>query len=229
MNLANFITLGNILAGLASIALSLKTRALLAAHFIFLGMVLDILDGKIARMTNSSNSLGKYLDSTADFITFGVAPVFLIGFHYPVAGQKLIVPALAVYVLCSVLRLVRFAVAAKSQSRGFVGLPVPAAAGCLISFVLIFYIENREVPAFPLIALIGANALLMVSTIPYEHFSNTLNRLPVIYKRMILLFNFVFFLMGKFYILLFLQFFAYIIYNFVVQISLSKNPFLVKS
>jgi len=121
-----------------------------AAMMIFLGMIADVLDGRLARMARSTSSFGGHLDSMSDMISFGVAPAFLmlvvvenslsdIGPVSPVFGSisgRLLWLIAAMYVCCTALRLARYSVEtgpSEAVLMFFKGLPCPAAAGVISS------------------------------------------------------------------------------------------------
>lgn len=158
-----------------------------AATLIFWGMLADMLDGQLARMSQSTSSFGGQLDSLCDIITFGVAPAFImlkVVTHklddVDLANESLIsrcvwLAALA-YVSCTMIRLARFNVEneeASSDHKTFIGLPSPSAAGVIASLVLL----QERVPGstwvpylLPFMSI--AVALLMVSRIRYPHVVN---------------------------------------------------------
>jgi CDP-diacylglycerol--serine O-phosphatidyltransferase len=125
----------------------------LAGYMILLAMFADMLDGRLARMSQSTSSFGGQLDSLCDMISFGVAPAFLMlkVLEHKLAGFELTSPhaenflerfvwlAAAVYVSCAAIRLARFNVENEedeSAHMSFVGLPTPAAAGVIMSLVI---------------------------------------------------------------------------------------------
>jgi CDP-diacylglycerol--serine O-phosphatidyltransferase len=143
-----------------------------AAPFIGLAIVLDLLDGQIARLTGTSSEFGGELDSLADAISFGVAPALLAySWGLAVAGRPGWLAAF-LFVTCGTLRLARFNVQRQAvDSRYFVGLPIPAAAACLAAWVNFAPagLARREV-AFGAAAVTVALGLLMVSTFRYHSF-----------------------------------------------------------
>jgi len=170
----------------------------LAAWLIFLGMLFDLFDGKIARFTRQESEFGVQMDSMADILTFGIAPAFLIkgivDTYWPDVGLKLTLLISAFYAGCAALRLARYNVEtglAAEDHQGFKGLPSPAAAGCLASLVLLFLYHpeaNNPLQFLPefsslpisdpsrqiyLIILLASTFLfgfLMVSRVRYAHF-----------------------------------------------------------
>ena len=149
-------------------------RATLA---VFFGAFFDGADGRVARLTRTQSEFGMQMDSLADVITFGVAPAVVVhkwGLH-----QLNIVGTLAafLYVACGAIRLARFNVMAargSGSTRFFVGLPIPLAAGVLMSLVM-FHQRTYGRPAQhtqPILALTLVVAYLMVSNVRYRTFKN---------------------------------------------------------
>ena len=156
-----------------------------AAIAICVAIPFDALDGRIARMTNTTSDFGKELDSLADVITFGIAPALLAwiwGFHFlaETASREISQPILQIgtficflYLLCGVSRLARFNISTDAQPQNpgrhdrkyFVGMPIPAAAGLVASTVHCFYgIPNPYWwLALIWIVLVGGLGFLMVS------------------------------------------------------------------
>jgi len=105
MNLAHILTLMNALFGVISIILSFKGYLVGAVFSIYFGMVFDFFDGKVARMQHTTSQLGKCLDSIADCITFGIAPIVLVYFSIHSAVHWIIMISLMGYPLCAFLDL----------------------------------------------------------------------------------------------------------------------------
>ncbi len=111
---------------------------------VVLAGILDGLDGRIARLTNTGSDFGKELDSLADVLTFGAAPAYLAY----LSGPARIRPSSAgwcplLYLICTATRLARFNVQTKTvDSRAFVGLPSPAAAGTIAA--ILFFMPTPE-------------------------------------------------------------------------------------
>jgi CDP-diacylglycerol--serine O-phosphatidyltransferase len=138
-------------------------------------MILDMLDGRIARLTNTQSEFGVNFDSLSDLVVFGVAPALLIFSYFLSAGVRQDVAACVagLYVLCGAVRLARFNVAAvKETSFSFIGMPIPAAAGILVTTFLVFQQLDAAltVKAFPLIVV--AAAYLMISRVKYPSTKN---------------------------------------------------------
>lgn len=174
----------------------------ISGYMVLLAMVADVLDGRLARMSQSTSSFGGQLDSLCDIISFGVAPAFLMlkilefkltlaefGPTFEIFLQRFIWLVAAAYISCAAIRLARFNVENEedeSAHMSFVGLPTPAAAGVIVS-LLIFHQEalvelsNKNSSAFFLLdnTIIYAMpfvtlgvAVLMVSRIRYTHILN---------------------------------------------------------
>lgn len=161
----NLITVGNAVCGFASVALVCQANAVLpiggevnrlkiAAWLILLGMVFDVFDGKIARLTKSSSGIGAQLDSLSDLVTFGAAPAALIlKMHalsaHPDGGNRwewLVWCLTTAYFLGALLRLARFTAETEHEEEShvcFKGLPSPGAAG-VVAALIIFYYYLRE-------------------------------------------------------------------------------------
>jgi CDP-diacylglycerol--serine O-phosphatidyltransferase len=167
--LPSLFTVGNIFLGFAAIIHSLHGNFVRAGLYILVASVLDFLDGKIARLTGTESDFGREFDSLADVLTFGMAPAlgaWAWGLH-ELARAGWLVPLF--YVVCTATRLARFNVqAGRVDSRWFVGLPTPAAAGTIASFLLVG-VEPDWRPWFIAAMAAGLVALgvLMVSTFRY--------------------------------------------------------------
>ena len=166
----------------------------LAAKMIGLAVFLDGLDGRIARMTNTTSDFGREMDSLADAITFGIAPAvlaftwgifFVEGNWHGIMHDHLLRIGYFVsflYLLCGSARLARFNVQknpvpknpGRPDRKYFVGLPIPAAAGCVAA--VIYVTDSVPLVWWPMalawIALLGLLAFLMVSTWRYRSFKD---------------------------------------------------------
>jgi len=209
--LPSLCTLGNALCGFAAITLTMKAlgsadaehamgpaNVRLAGAFILLAMVLDALDGRLARIARATSEFGGQLDSVADAVSFGVAPAFLMS-RVVVETLKGTVPesyahwlwvmwvCAAAYLGCTLIRLARFNVENvhdEEAHMSFKGLPSPAAAGAIVS-VVIFLATCWQQGTYPRATLVllwflpvlaVALAVLMVSNVRYEHALNRLIR-----------------------------------------------------
>lgn len=179
--LPNLVTTGGLFAGFYSIVATLKGNYELAAWFILISAVFDALDGKVARLTGTSSRFGVEYDSLADLVSFGVAPGLLMYSWALQSFGKLGWLAAFLYVVCGALRLARFNVQVNTvESRRFVGLPIPAAAGMVASCVLLFYHlgGSGTVKKVSVLLLIYLLAYLMVSNHSYNSFKD-----PELFKR----------------------------------------------
>jgi len=170
--LPSLFTTGNLFLGFWSIVKTLDGRFGEAAPLIGAAVVLDMLDGRIARLTNTQTEFGAQFDSLADAVSFGVAPALLAYCwalqSVPRAGW----PAAFLFLACGVLRLARFNVQRHVvDARFFVGLPIPAGAAQLAAIV--FVLPDRPTErwaAAATLALVVVLGFLMVSTFRYRSF-----------------------------------------------------------
>jgi CDP-diacylglycerol--serine O-phosphatidyltransferase len=168
----SFFTVGNMFCGFYSIIAAFNNKFTLAAWMIFFSAFFDAMDGKIARFTKTSSRFGIEYDSLADVISFGLAPSFLMFVIY-FKDFPIIFGVLVSFLplLFGSIRLARFNTQLKGFDKDyFVGLPIPAAALTLSSFV-IFSEYYYDIPIkYPKIMLtfIFLVSLLMVSTVRYE-------------------------------------------------------------
>jgi CDP-diacylglycerol--serine O-phosphatidyltransferase len=170
--LPSLFTTGNLFLGFWSIIKTMDGRFAEAAPLLGGAVILDMLDGRIARMTGTQSDFGAELDSLADAVSFGVAPALLAygwALHsLPRAGW----PAAFLFLVCGVLRLARFNVQKHAvDSRFFVGLPIPAAAAQLAAIV--FFVADspsQRWASILMLALVVTLALLMVGTFRYRSF-----------------------------------------------------------
>ncbi len=170
--LPSLLTLANMFCGYACVVYTMRGDYETAAPFIGFAIVLDMLDGRIARLTGTTSEFGLEFDSLADIISFGMAPAMLVfswGLH-PLGRWGW--AAGFVFVTAAALRLARFNIqSAKEDKRYFVGMPSPAAAAVLASTVFL-YPGGLQLPreAVPALAVVLVPAFLMVSTIRFRSF-----------------------------------------------------------
>ena len=172
--LPGLLTTGNLLCGFYAIVLTLEQRYWWAAIALFVGIVMDVLDGKVARLTRTTTQFGVELDSLADVVSFGVAPALLL-YAWALAPLGRVGQGAAfLYVVCGTLRLARFNVlTGVTDRRYFIGLPIPGAAGTVASMVL--FLDPTEFDRVELFALACATyllAFLMISNIRYYSFKD---------------------------------------------------------
>ena len=177
-------TLANAGVGLIACALAANGRPEFAALMIVAAVLLDSMDGALARSLHAQSRLGAELDSLADVISFGVAPAILVGTMLPPDAQGLGWALVLVYPLCAAYRLARFNAAqdGDEEKHGeFTGLP-STGAGCAVA-TLVILINHTAESGFVLAPLavpciMVALGVLMVSPISYGHAGNWVGRLP---------------------------------------------------
>ena len=144
--LPNILTLGGVCLGISSIKFSIDGNYSLAVIFILFAAILDALDGRVARLIKGTSEFGKELDSLTDFVSFGIAPIFIIYFWELNNYGKLGWAITLIYSVCCVLRLARFNLTKISEQQSwknnyFEGVPSPAG-GLLILMPLILELAN---------------------------------------------------------------------------------------
>jgi CDP-diacylglycerol---serine O-phosphatidyltransferase len=173
--LPSLFTLGNMFCGYACVVYAMRQEYQTAAFFIGLAIALDMLDGRIARITGTESAFGLEFDSLADVISFGIAPAIL-SFAWGLSPLgRLGWAAGFVFVTAAAMRLARFNIQSPSggDKRYFVGMPSPAAAAVPAATVYAYPVglyDYRE--ALPALAMVLVPALLMVSTIRFRSFKN---------------------------------------------------------
>lgn len=171
--LPSLFTMANMFCGYACIVFAMRGEFATAAPFIGAAIVLDMLDGRIARLTGATSDFGVEFDSLADVISFGVAPsilAFAWGLH-PLG--RLGWAAAFIFTAAAAVRLARFniQVGATYDKRYFVGMPSPAAAGVPAATVFAYPAGiHTETEALPVLAMVIVPALLMVSTLRFRSF-----------------------------------------------------------
>ncbi len=172
----NLFTTGNLFCGVFSILSVFNGNYLIAAIAILVAMIFDVLDGKSARLTNSTSHFGLEYDSLSDVVSFGVAPGLLI-YSWALSGQGTFgIAVMFAYVAMGAVRLARFnSTAAVADGKYFTGLAIPAAAGVVASLVVFdHYSMKIAADVKPILVLVITLALsfLMVSTIKYRSFKD---------------------------------------------------------
>ncbi|WP_111415354.1 CDP-diacylglycerol--serine O-phosphatidyltransferase [Billgrantia lactosivorans] len=173
--LPNLFTTSALFAGFFSVVAGINGDFTAAAVAIFIAMVLDGLDGRVARLTNTQSAFGAEYDSLSDMLSFGVAPA-LVAFTWILQdiGKTGWVVAF-LYVACAALRLARFNVQIGSvDKKWFIGLPSPSAAAFVAASVWTFHSFDAEAVGFKLLMLfvVAAAGVLMVSNIRYYSFKD---------------------------------------------------------
>ncbi|HEY0659794.1 MAG TPA: CDP-diacylglycerol--serine O-phosphatidyltransferase [Lysobacter sp.] len=178
--LPNLFTSGGLFAGFYAIIAATQGHFDNACVAVFIAAILDGVDGRVARLTNTQSEFGMQYDSLADLISFGLAPA-LVMYHWALSTTRLdgVVPgklgwiAAFLYAACAALRLARFnSQVGQVDKRWFIGLASPAAAGLVVSFVWTcheFGFTGEEL-RYVALAVTVAAALLMVSRLRYFSF-----------------------------------------------------------
>ena len=168
--LPGMFTVANLFCGWVSIVYVMRGDYATAAPFIGGAMVLDLLDGRIARLANATSDFGEQLDSLADIVSFGIAPAILVFAWGLEPLGRLGWAAGFLWVTATAVRLARFNIQAKDDDRRyFLGLPSPAAAGVPAATVFLFPVGLQDVAgALIALPLVVVPAGLMVSHVRYR-------------------------------------------------------------
>jgi len=187
--LPNLFTLSSIFCGFYAVVLCLGTPSgppgddahYRAALLIIFGMFFDTIDGRVARLTRTQSSFGIQLDSLADVVTFGVAPAILVH-SWALSPMGLMgVVVCFCFVACGAIRLGRFNVLAmagdgspKAPDKYILGLPIPGAAGILVSLVAANHAVAGGLSSspVPILVVVLALSFFMVSTIKFRSFKD---------------------------------------------------------
>ncbi len=169
----NMITMLNLVAGFFSILMSVQEKYEYAVWLVFLALILDSLDGHVARIFGNETEFGRELDSLADAVSFVVAPCMLVYKAFLQHSPMVLLLVIVFYLCAGVFRLARFNV---SPTHGgcFEGLPTPAAALTLMMTLLAFHKSlwtDRPFTMISIVFLMTALGFLMVSDIPYPKVS----------------------------------------------------------
>ena len=181
--LPNLFTTGGLFAGFFAIIAASQGRFGAACVAIFVAAILDGVDGRVARLTNTQSEFGTQYDSLADLVSFGMAPA-LVMYHWALVSMRLDGPTAGkvgwlvafLYAACAALRLARFnSQVGQVDKRWFVGLASPAAAGLVASFVWTMHDSGLDGAAnrYLALAVTVVAALLMVSRIRYSSFKGS--------------------------------------------------------
>ena len=172
--LPNLFTSAGLFAGFYAIMQARLGHYEAACLAIYVAMAMDIIDGRLARLTNTMSDFGSEYDSLSDMVSFGVAPALVL-YDFALSELGRVGSLVAfIYLACAALRLARFNVASSSDKRYFTGMPSPGAAAIMASVVWVC-IDYKVAPdtinvgLAILMALIG---LAMVSNIKYRSFKD---------------------------------------------------------
>ena len=188
--LPNLFTLGGLFGGFYAMVMAIDGRFENAAIGVFCAMVLDSLDGRVARMTNTQSAFGEQMDSLSDMVSFGAAPALIVYvWALSTLGRWGWIAAF-VYCACAALRLARFNVnTAVVDKRFFQGLPSPAAAALVAGFIWLMTeadIDGQDVRwiAFALTLYCG---LMMVTNVPFYSFKDVQMKRSVPFAAIVLI------------------------------------------
>ena len=227
--LPNILTLGGVCLGISSIKFSIDGNFSLAVTFILFAAILDTLDGRIARLIKGTSEFGKELDTLTDFVSFGIAPVFILYFWELNIYGKLGWAITLIYSVCCVLRLARFNLTKINENQEwkknfFEGVPSPAG-GLLILMPLIYELSNLnlniDIKSFtPYLTVFIA--ILLVSKVP----TLSLKKIAISSKATV----FLLLVVGIIFIaLLFYTFKTLLIFGLIYLISIPVSIYIFKS
>lgn len=208
----NLLTTANLFCGFFSMVQTLKGNYIFAVYLVILASLFDFLDGRVARMTGTQSDFGVEYDSLSDLTTFCMAPSLLL-YKWGLSGFGYFGVAVAfLYFCCGALRLARYNVQAGGvEKTDFQGLPTPAAAGTVVTYILFYRELFAAIPPlkpYPLMALMTAVALLMVSNIRYRSMKKTDQRLS--FFQLVLVVSVIFAIIANHEVMLFVTGLSYI-------------------
>lgn len=191
--LPNLFTTASLFAAFYSIVASMKGQFETAVIAIYSGIIADILDGRIARLTNTQTAFGAEYDSLSDMVTFGVAPSLLAYAYGLQAWGKFGWLICFMYTAAVALRLARFNTQVDmTDKRYFQGLACPAAAAMIAALTWVAYQQQFHHPLFNLVTalLMFMSAMLMVSNIRYYSFKQVdfKGKVPFLYLSFLVIF-----------------------------------------
>jgi len=186
--LPNLFTASSIFVGVISIVEASKEHFALSSWLILLALIFDGLDGRIARMTNTTSPFGVEFDSLADIISFGITPAMLLYFFIGDEFGRFGILVSALYVIFGAIRLARFNIStAKTDPNVFIGLPIPIAAIFISMWILLFHKYDLQAYSVILLILALGIAILMVSNFRYPSFKKVQLDKSMVFKTMIML------------------------------------------
>ena len=186
--LPNLFTAGSIFTGVISIVEASQSHFANAAWLILLALLFDGLDGRVARLTNTTSRFGVEFDSLADIISFGIAPAMLLYFYAGYDFGRFGILVSALYVIFGAIRLARFNIStAKTDPNVFIGLPIPTAAIFVAMWILLLHKYQLHTYTTLLLFVTLGVSLLMVSNFRYPSFKKIQLDKPLVFKTMIVL------------------------------------------
>lgn len=186
--LPNILTAGTLVAGFYTIIFAIQSEFVYAAWSIFVAMIFDAMDGRVARWTHTQSQFGAAYDNLSDMVAFGIAPAVLMLLWGMGQLAQWAYPATIFYVLCCSIRLARFSTNSDDESPGhyFQGLPSPAAAAFIASIVWAMQSQGFNGTNFSVGVLCAVflviTAVCMVSKFPYLSFKgfDVKDRVPLV-------------------------------------------------
>lgn len=184
--LPNLFTAGSIFLGIMAIFKAYSGLAyqdsqafITACWYILFSMVLDGLDGRVARLTNTASKFGVEFDSLADVVAFGVAPAVLLYFYVGHDYGRYGIAISGLFVVLGAVRLARFNITTNVETNSFIGLPIPSAAAIMCLWILVVehqkfgffgWVEFLRTHTYMFLIFAFCVAILMVSNIRYPSF-----------------------------------------------------------
>jgi CDP-diacylglycerol---serine O-phosphatidyltransferase len=224
--LPNLLTTGALFSGYYAITSAIGGRYETAVIAIFIAMILDGLDGRVARLTNTQSEFGVQYDSLSDMTSFAIAPALVMYLWAFASFGKAGLFAAFVHLAGGALRLARFnAQVGTADKRYFQGLPSPAAAAIIAGFIWIC-LEHRydiDVVKYPAIVLTISTGLLMVSNFRYSSFKEIDFRGKVPFFVAISVMLAIAFVMAQPETMLFLLFLGYAVSGPIVTLVMRKR------
>ncbi|MBS3954001.1 MAG: CDP-diacylglycerol--serine O-phosphatidyltransferase [Methylomicrobium sp.] len=224
--LPNLFTTGALFSGFYAITSAMGGRYETAAVAIFVAMILDGLDGRVARLTNTQSEFGVQYDSLSDMVSFGVAPALVMYLYAFSSLGRLGLFAAFVHTAGGALRLARFNTQVeKADKRYFQGLPSPAAAAILAGFIWLSLEHGYDIEVLKYLAMLltVATGLLMVSNFRYSSFKDIDLKGKVPFVVAIVVMLAVAFIMAQPQTMLFLLFLGYAISGPVITLVMRKR------
>ena len=222
--LPHLFTLGNAFFGFCSVILASQGHLFAAAYLIFLGALMDTLDGRIARFLGSASDFGVQLDSLSDAISFCFAPAILAYFWQLKYLGVFGIVFCAIFFLAGLMRLARFNLISEQQTIFFLGIP-STIAGC---FLTTFLLNSRKVIkcdyflAFTVLIILTL-AFLMISSVPFPSFKRKLFNFNKNWYIVAFVMLFAVISVMQFHRVLLLLFALYFLSSFIVRINFKKK------
>ena len=227
--LPNLITTANLFCGYFAIISSINGQFLRACWLIFLAGIFDMLDGRVARLTKTQTRFGLEYDSLVDLTSFGLAPSILmykwVLFQHHHVGWA----AAFVFFACGALRLARFNVHVSDDKKNFQGLPIPMAAGVLITYIIFysFMFEQSRPESLLYVIMTFFLGLLMVSSFPYYSFKVVDKNKKTNFFVLVLILAGLFIFLSSYQVMLFVMAVTYALSGVITQII--RSPKKIKA